>query len=125
MILGISAYYHDSSAALINDGKILSAAQEERFTRIKHDPSFPENAINFCLNEAGIRIDQIDFVAYYDKTFLKFERLLESYLSEAPRGLKSFLMSMPIWLKEKLFLKETLAKELIKLLPSDVANDKS
>ncbi|QOY54261.1 carbamoyltransferase [Candidatus Sulfurimonas marisnigri] len=111
-ILGISAYYHDSSAALIKDEEIIAAAQEERFTRIKQDAKFPKNAIKYCLQEAEITLDEVDYITFYDKPFLKFERLLETYLSEAPRGIKSFMMSMPIWLKDKLYLKETLSREL-------------
>ena len=106
-ILGISAYYHDSAAALIGDGKIIAAAQEERFTRIKHDPAFPEQAIRYCLEEAGITFGEVSHVVFYDKPLLKFERLLETYLSFAPRGFRSFLAAMPVWLKEKLFLKAT------------------
>lgn len=110
-ILGISAYYHDSGVALIKDEEIIAAAQEERFTRIKQDADFPKNAIKYCLQEADITIDEVDYVAFYDKPFIKFERLLETYLTEAPKGLRSFMMSMPIWLKDKLFLKETLSRE--------------
>lgn len=110
-ILGISAYYHDSGVALIKDEEIIAAAQEERFTRIKQDADFPTNAVKYCLQEAVITIDQVDYIAFYDKPFIKFERLLETYLTEAPKGLKSFMMSMPIWLKDKLFLKETLSRE--------------
>jgi len=111
-ILGISAYYHDSAAALVCDGEILAAAQEERFTRKKHDSGFPHQAIDYCLSEAGITLEQVDHIVFYDKPFLKFERLLESYLAFAPRGFKSFRMAMPIWLREKLFLKSLLSKEL-------------
>ncbi|MEW5895967.1 MAG: carbamoyltransferase [Candidatus Omnitrophota bacterium] len=111
-ILGISAFYHDSAAALIKDGDILAAAQEERFTRKKHDHGFPSHAVNFCLKEAGITAKDVDHVIFYDKPFIKFERLLETYLMTAPRGLRSFLKSMPLWLKEKLFLRDTIAKEL-------------
>ncbi len=111
-ILGISAFYHDSAAALINDGDIIAAAQEERFTRKKHDYSFPSNAIDFCLKFAGIRSDQLDLVAFYDKPFLKFERLLETYLSYAPAGIKSFIKSMPLWIKEKLWMKELIKDKL-------------
>jgi carbamoyltransferase len=114
-ILGISAFYHDSAAALIVDGKIIAAAQEERFTRKKHDPSYPTNAINYCLSEASISLDQVDYIAFYDKPFLKFERLLETYVALAPKGLQSFRMSMPIWLREKLFLKDMLIKEIKKV----------
>ena len=119
-ILGISAYYHDSAAALVREGEIISAAQEERFTRKKHDAAFPTNAVNFCLKNAGIRADEVDLVAFYDKPFLKFERLLETYLAFAPRGLKSFRMALPVWLKEKLFQKDLLIKQLMSDFP-DVA----
>jgi len=111
-ILGISAYYHDSAAALLRDGCILAAAQEERFSRKKHDPRFPLNATEYCLSEGGISLDECDYIVFYDKPLVKFERLLETYLSYAPDGFSSFLASMPIWLKEKLFLKELLRKEL-------------
>ncbi len=112
-ILGISAFYHDSAAALVGDGgKIIAAAQEERFTRKKHDFSFPENAINACLDEAGITVDQLDYVAFYDKPFVKFERILETYLSVAPAGLRSFLMAMPLWLQEKLWLPKIIKEHL-------------
>ncbi len=114
-VLGISAYYHDAAAALIADGRIVAAAQEERFTRRKHDPGFPHNAIAYCLAEAGIAARDVDLVAFYDKPFLKFERLLETYLAFAPRGFASFAMALPVWLKEKLFQKSLLAKELAKL----------
>ena len=115
IILGISAYYHDSAAALIVDGNILAAAQEERFTRKKHTPNFPENAINYCLHEAGVELASVDYVVFYDKPLLKFNRLIETYLAYAPRGFKSFFIAIPIWLKEKLFLKRTLKKELMSL----------
>lgn len=111
-ILGISAYYHDSAAALIKDGDIIAAAQEERFSRKKHDHRFPTNAIKYCLSEAGIAIDKIDYVAFYDKPFLKFERLLETYLTYAPIGIKSFIKAMPLWIKEKLWMKELIKSEL-------------
>ena len=111
-ILGISAFYHDSAAAIVVDGKIIAAAQEERYTRKKHDPDFPKNAIEFCLKEAGLSIDGLDAVAFYDKPFLKFERLLETYTSFAPKGLRSFITSMPVWLKEKMFLKKLIKDEL-------------
>ncbi len=111
-ILGISAYYHDSAAALLRDGKIVAAAQEERFTRKKHDAGFPARAMAYCLDEAGIGLDGVDYVAFYDKPLLKFERLLETYLASAPRGLRSFIAAMPVWLKEKLYLKTLLRKEL-------------
>src|SRR5215831_20084117 len=111
-VLGISAFYHDSAAALIDDGVVLAAAQEERFTRKKHDPGFPKNAVEYCLSEAGASLDGMDYIAFYDKPFLKFERLLETYLAFAPRGFKSFSMAIPVWLREKLFLKNLLTKEL-------------
>jgi carbamoyltransferase len=111
-ILGISAYYHDSAAALVTDGRIVAAAQEERFTRKKHDARFPANAVAYCLQEAGATLAEIDVVVFYDKPLVKFERLLETYLSYAPRGLRSFIAAMPIWLKEKLLLKTTLQREL-------------
>jgi len=113
-ILGISAFYHDSAAALIIDGEIIAAAQEERFTRKKHDPSYPVNAINYCLSEAGLSLAQVDHIAFYDKPFLKFERLLETYVALAPKGFQSFRMAMPVWLREKLFLKDMLIKEIKK-----------
>ena len=111
-ILGISAYYHDSAAALLEDGRILAAAQEERFTRKKHDARFPKNAIGYCLAERGIRLADVDHVAFYDKPFLKFERLLETYVAFAPLGFTSFRMAVPLWLREKLFQKDLLGKEL-------------
>jgi carbamoyltransferase len=114
-ILGISAFYHDSAAALIDDGRIVAAAQEERFTRKKHDSRFPVHAIRYCLSEAGSGLRGVERVVFYDKPFLKFERLLETYLAFAPRGFKSFSMSIPLWLREKLFLKDFLQKELRKL----------
>jgi len=116
-ILGISAFYHDSAAAMVVDGEILAAAQEERFTRKKHDPGFPRHAVAYCLNEAGIDIGGVDLVAFYDKPLLKFERLLETYLAFAPRGFKSFSMAIPIWLREKLFLRDLLVSELSRLGP--------
>jgi carbamoyltransferase len=111
-ILGISAYYHDSAAALVIDGRIVAAAQEERFTRKKHDPEFPKQAVNFCLEEAGLTIRDLDYVGFYDKPLLKFERLLESYLACAPAGFKSFLAAMPVWLRGKLYLPGLMRKEL-------------
>ncbi len=111
-ILGISAFYHDSAACLVRDGEIISAAQEERFSRKKHDYSFPINAIRYCLDSAGISSDELDAVAFYDKPFLKFERLLESYLAFAPVGIKSFIKAMPLWIKEKLWMKEFIKNEL-------------
>jgi carbamoyltransferase len=114
-ILGISAFYHDSAAVLIEDGRIVAAAQEERFTRVKQDSNFPARAIQFCLKQAGIDADQIDHVVFYEKPFLKFERLLETYLSFAPRGFGSFRLAIPVWLREKLFQKNLLKKELVLL----------
>src|SRR5215510_14180622 len=113
-VLGISAFYHDSAAAVVEDGEVVAAAQEERFTRKKHDAGFPANAVDYCLREAGVSLDGFDYVAFYDKPLLKFERLLETYLSFAPRGFKSFSMAIPVWLREKLFLKDLLARELKK-----------
>lgn len=110
-ILGVSAYYHDSAAALIYRGKIIAAAQEERFTRKKHDAGFPAKAIEYCLSEAGISLSDVSDVVFYDKPLLKFERLLETYLAHAPRGFRSFIKAMPIWLKEKLYLKKVLRSE--------------
>ena len=112
IVLGISAYYHDSAAALVKDGVIVAAAQEERFTRKKHDADFPTHAVKWCLEEAGISARDIDHVAFYDKPFLKFERLLETYLAFAPRGFTSFRKAMPVWIGEKLFQKNLLLKEL-------------
>jgi len=117
-VLGISAFYHDSAAAVVEDGWIVAAAQEERFTRKKHDSDFPQHAIDYCLGEAGVGLEGCDFVAFYDKPFLKFERLLETYLAFAPRGFQSFRMAMPVWIKEKLFQKRLLRKRLQGYEPS-------
>ncbi len=111
-ILGISGFYHDSAAAIIVDGVIVAAVQEERFTRIKHDPSFPTEAVKYCLEESGCTIDELDAVVFYDKPFLKFERLLDTYYAFAPKGVRSFIGSVPIWVKEKLFLKRTIKNQL-------------
>ena len=111
-ILGISAYYHDSAAALVRDGTIVAAAQEERFTRKKHDAAFPLQAVAYCLKEAGIGIKDVGLVVFYDKPFLKLERLLLTYLNYAPQGLFSFLTSMPVWLKDKIFLKDAILEAL-------------
>jgi carbamoyltransferase len=111
-ILGISAFYHDSAAALLVDGEVVAAAQEERFTRKKHDASFPQQAIQYVLDEAGLKLDDVAGVAFYDKPFLKFERLLETYVANAPRGFRSFSVAIPVWIKEKLFQKSLLLKEL-------------
>lgn len=114
-ILGLSAFYHDSAAALVVDGVIVAAAQEERFTRKKHDAVFPAHAVRYCLAEAGLELNDVDYITFYDKPLIKFERLLETYLAFAPRGFQSFVMAMPVWLKEKLFLKEMLKRELAAL----------
>ena len=119
-ILGISAYYHDAAAALVSEGRLIAAAQEERFTRKKHDPSFPCHAIRYCLREGGVPLSRLDYVVFYEKPLVKFERLLETYLGFAPRGLQSFLSSMPVWLKEKLFLKKILTRELMMLSEEDL-----
>jgi len=111
-IVGISAFYHDSAAALVIDGEIVAAAQEERFTRRKHDPSYPRHALDYVLNQAGLDLASVDHIAFYDKPFLKFERLLETYVANAPRGLLSFSKAMPVWLREKLFQKDMILKEL-------------
>ena len=111
-VLGISAFYHDSAAAIIVDGKIIAAAQEERFTRKKHDASYPKNAINYALKESGLKLNEVDHVVFYEKPFLKFERLLETYIGFSPSGFKSFSMSMPLWLSEKLFQKKMLFNAL-------------
>lgn len=110
-ILGVSAFYHDSAACLVRDGKIVAAAQEERFTRKKHDQAFPVNAIDYCLKEGGIAAKDIDYVSFYEKPFLKFERILESYLAYAPSGIRSFIKAMPLWIKQKLWMKELIKKE--------------
>ena len=111
-ILGISAYYHDSAACLLADGEILAAAQEERFTRKKHDHDFPRHAVAYCLKEAGITADQLECVAFYDKPLLKFNRLLETYLTFSPEGIQSFMMAMPLWLQEKLWIPDLIEKEI-------------
>ncbi len=123
-ILGISAFYHDSAAALLVDGQIVAAAQEERFTRKKHDPRFPIEAIRYVLDEAGLTVEQLDNVVFYDKPFLKFERLLETYVSNAPRGFNSFRIAMPVWIREKLFQKDLIQKELRELAPKVKLADK-
>ena len=119
-ILGISAFYHDSAACLLKDGEIIAAAQEERFTRIKHDPGFPHHAIKYCLEEAQLDSELLDQVVFYEKPFLKFERLLETYLAFAPKGFKSFLKAMPIWIKDKLFQKTAILKKLNISLGSNI-----
>jgi len=119
-ILGISAFYHDSAACLLKDGEIIAAAQEERFTRKKHDAGFPHHAILYCLKEAGIAAKEIDNVVFYEKPFVKFERLLETYLAFAPKGFTSFAKAMPVWIKDKLFQKSALIKEIKSTLDEDV-----
>jgi carbamoyltransferase len=116
-VLGVSAFYHDSAAALVADGRIIAAAQEERFTRKKHDSGFPEHAVRYCLEEAGIELGKIDAVVFYDKPFLKFERLLETYLAYSPRGFRSFRLALPLWQREKLFQKKLLGKRLAAFAP--------
>src|ERR1700747_1670257 len=111
-ILGISAFYHDSAAALVEDGRIIAAAQEERFTRKKQDAGYPENAPRDCLDEGGLTLSEVDYIVFYEKPFIKFERLLETYLAFAPRGFGSFRMALPLWLKEKLFQKDLLGRRL-------------
>src|SRR5215471_4233210 len=122
-ILGISAFYHDSAAALVEDGRNVAAAQEERFTRKKHDASFPRNAVGYCLEAVGTKLADIDHIAFYDKPFLKFERLLETYIAMAPKGFSSFKMAIPLWLKEKLFQKSLLRKQL-KEFDEEISSDK-
>ena len=117
-ILGISAFYHDSAAALVRDGEIMAAAQEERFTRKKHDSGFPSNAVDYCLSEEGVDLSEVEYVVFYDKPFLKFERLLETYTAMAPRGFLSFNLAMPLWIREKLFQK-TLLREQLRNFDSD------
>ena len=125
IIVGISAFYHDSAAAIIKNGEIIAAAQEERFTRKKHDASFPSNALSFCLKQAGLSsLDEVSYITFYEKPFLKFERLIETYLAFAPQGLKSFSKAMPIWITEKLFQKNLLKKELLKFCNKSNVNEK-
>lgn len=111
-ILGISAFYHDSAACLVRDGQIIAAAQEERFTRKKHDAAFPKNAGEYCLREGGITLAQVDYVAFYEKPFVKFDRILHSYLAYAPSGLKTFLMAIPFWIRERIWMKTLIQEEL-------------
>ena len=118
-ILGLSAFYHDSAAAILVDGQIIAAAQEERFTRKKHDPDFPAQALAYVMAESGLKLSDLSAVAFYDKPYLKFERLLETYHGFAPRGLKSFLMAMPVWIKEKLMMRTMLRDELAKVGDGD------
>src|SRR5947209_13887807 len=116
-VLGISAFYHDSAAALVSDGDVISAAQEELFSRIRHDQSFPTNAVRYCLDAGGVSVKDIDYFVFYDKPFLKFERLLETYLALAPRGFRSFAKALPVWSREKLFQREMLSDELARHMP--------
>jgi len=111
-ILGISCFYHDSAAAVLRDGELVAAAHEERFTRKRHDPDLPRNAVAYCLREAGIGIGDVDYVAFYDKPFIKFERILLTYLATFPRSLPSFTKAIPVWLKEKLWIPSVIAREL-------------
>src|SRR5438309_10551124 len=111
-ILGLSAFYHDSAACLVRDGEIIAAAQEERFTRKKHDASFPKHAVMYCLREGGINVNELEFVAFYEKPFLKFDRILHSYLAYAPAGLPSFLKAIPVWIKEKIWMKIFIGEQL-------------
>src|SRR6202008_4804853 len=111
-ILRISAFYHDSAACFVRDGEIIAAAQEERFTRKKHDANFPTSAVEYCLREGGIGINDVDYVAFYEKPFLKFDRILHTYLAYAPSGVKSFLMAIPLWIRERIWMKELLRREL-------------
>ena len=123
-IIGISAFYHDSAACILRDGKIIAAAQEERFTRKKHDPSYPKNAINFVLKFANIKLSEVNFIVFFEKPFLKFERLLETYVAFAPKGFASFSKAMPVWIKEKLFQKNYLFNKL-KEHDEDYKSDKN
>lgn len=122
-ILGISAFYHDSAACLIRNGEIIAAAQEERFTRKKHDPGFPHNAVEYCLKAGNVSLQNVKYLVFYDKPLVKFERLLETYLAFAPQGVQSFVAAMPVWLKEKLFLKNLLQKEFLAVLPEGKKSD--
>ena len=122
-ILGISCFYHDSAASLIRDGEIVTAVQEERFSRRKHDSRFPKNAINYCLNSNNLDLRHIEKIVYYEKPLLTFERLLETYLAVAPRGGRSFIAAMQVWLKEKLFLKSELKKNLA-IIQKNLVKDK-
>ena len=121
-ILGVSAFYHDSAAAIVVDGEIVAAAQEERFSRRKHDARFPRHAVEYCLRQAGTTLAELDHVVFYDKPFVKVERLIETYLSFAPRGFRSFRMALPLWLGEKLFQKRLLRQQLQRLEPDYTLN---
>src|SRR5215211_5561700 len=111
-ILGISAFYHDSAACLVQDGVIIAAAQEERFTRKKHDAAFPKHAVDYCLRQGGISMTDVHYVAFYEKPFVKFDRILHTHLTYAPWGIRSFLKAIPVWIKEKIWMKEIIRKEL-------------
>ena len=111
-ILGISCFYHDSAACLLRDGKIIAAAQEERFTRKKHDFGFPNHAINYCLQEGNMKANQLDYVAFYDKPFTKFVRILETYLTFVPKGIESFMKAIPLWIRQKLWIPDLIQKEM-------------
>jgi len=117
IVLGISCFYHDSAAAIIIDGKIKAAAEEERFTRKKHDRNFPHNSIKYCLDELKITLEEVDSIVFYDKPILKFDRILESYFTSSPHGLKQFLKSIPNWIKEKIFFKRLVSKSLSLIAP--------
>jgi len=117
-ILGISAYYHDSAACLLRDGEIVAAAQEERFSRKKHDARFPQHAVRYCLQDGRMPLRELDYVVFYDKPLLKFERLLETYLAYAPKGIRSYMAAMPVWIKEKMLLKKMLQQELLRISPN-------
>ena len=119
-ILGISAFYHDSAACILINGKIIAAAQEERFTRKKHDPNYPHNAIEFVLKYANLKLSEVDQIVFFEKPFLKFERLLETYVAFAPKGFVSFAKAMPLWIKEKLFQKSMIANELINIFGGEI-----
>src|SRR5262245_41167537 len=123
-LLGLSAFYHDSAAALVEDGRIVAAAQEERFSRKRHDADFPAQAIRYCLDRGRISLDEVDHVVFFEKPLIKFERLLETYLANAPRGFASFRMALPVWIKEKLFQKTNLEKDLAPFAPSGQASGK-
>ena len=112
-ILGLSAFYHDSAACLVREGEIIAAAQEERFTRKKHDAGFPEQAARYCLREGGLNVNELDYVTFYEKPFLKFDRILHTYLAYAPVGLRSFLMAIPLWIRERIWMKELIRREFI------------
>src|SRR5262245_52431153 len=123
-VLGISAFYHDSAAALVEDGQVIAAAQEERFSRVKNDSEFPARAVRYCLDEGGIGLDGVDYISYYDKPLLTFDRLFETYLAYAPRGYTSFAHALPVWVKEKLLLKKVILDQLQALNLGAAAEEK-